>query len=377
MSDTVVIGGGVIGLSLAYELATRGAEVTLLERGRPGREASRVGAGIVTAGEDEAGRPAFLDLLRSSRRLLDEWSATLLEETGVDGGLTWCGALRVAIGEDEAEVLDRRAEAWRAAGIGTTSLDPSEVRELEPALAPSVTRAHRVPGEGMIDNPRHLEALTAACVRRGVRLLEGTPVTGFEKAGGRLRAAVTPGGPIPGDAFVAAAGAWTPRLVSPLGVELPGEPVRGQIVHLEVAAHPVRRIVWRGSRYLVPRQAGPLLVGSTMERAGFDARPTAEGVATLIGFARETVPELAGAAFARAEAGLRPGSADGLPFLGRAEGTEGLENLWVATGHSRSGIELSAGSARALADRLEGAGPDVDLAPFDPDRFRPDPMPTG
>jgi glycine oxidase len=160
--------------------------------------------------------------------------------------------------------------------------------------------------------------------------------------------------------------------VAPLGIDLPGEPLRGQIVHLELLAHPVRRIVWRGSRYLVPRPASPLLVGSTMERAGFDARPTAEGVESLLGFARETVPALAGAAFVRAAAGLRPGSADGLPYLGRAVGSGGLENLWIAAGHSRSGIELSAGSARALADLLAGAsteaGPEVDLSPFDPER---------
>ena len=366
MERAIVIGGGVIGLSLAYELAAGGGfQVVVLERGEPGREASWAGAGILTPAGDAAAAP--VDRLRAlSLRLIAEWSERLRAETGIDNGFLRCGALQVATGDQEAAALDAEAERWRADGIAVETPTAGEVRRLEPRLAPDLARVYRLPEGAQLRNPWHLRALAAACVRRGVELATGTPALGFEGRGGRVERVSTPSGPVAGDRFVLAAGPWSPALAADAGVELPGTPVRGQIVLLESAAPLVSHVVWSRSRYLVPRPEGPLLIGSTEEDAGFDARPTAAGVADLLALARRLVPAAGGAAFARAWAGLRPGSPDAVPVLGPAPG---WDNLYLATGHFRSGFELSAGSARLLGRLLRGEQPELPLAPFAVERF--------
>lgn len=376
MERVIVVGGGVIGLSIAYELAAGGGfEVVLLERGELGREASWAGAGILTAAGDRARAP--VDRLRAlSARVIGEWSERLLADTGVDNGFRRCGSLHVAAageGADEAVArLDAEAEGWRADGVTVETPGQEETARLEPLLTADLARVYRLPGGCQIRNPSHLRALAVGCARRGVELCTGTPASGFERRGGRVTAVRTARGPVAGDRFVLAAGAWSPALAEGAGLALPGKPVRGQIVMLETPAPLIRHVVWSGSRYLVPRPDGRLLVGATEEDAGFDRRPTAQGVAGLLALAHRLVPAAAGAVFDRAWGGLRPGSPDALPVLGPAPG---FDNLWLATGHFRSGFELSAGSAVVLARSLRGERPEVALEPFSPTRFSAEPGP--
>lgn len=366
MARVVILGGGIIGLSLAYELSRRGVGARVLERREPGREASWAGAGILTpAGGDGARRP--IDRLRAlSLARLDEWSRDLRTETGIDNGFLKCGSLRLALSDREVADLDREAASWRAEGVEIHQVSVERRRELAPALGAEVTRAYHLPGEAQVRNPRHLRALTVAACRRGVTVDSGTPATGFVEEGARVRAVTTPRGPVEGDAFVVACGAWSPPLLEAVGLELPGEPVRGQIVLLDAGTPPLGQVLWWGPRYVVPRPDGRVLVGSTQERTGFDRSPTAGGVRGILDAARRLVPQLEGASFVRAWAGLRPGTHDDHPYLGAVPGRE---NLWVATGHLRAGLELSAGTAVVLADLIEGRTPPVPVEPFLPQRF--------
>lgn len=370
MERVIVIGGGVIGLSLAYQLASGGDfRVTVLERGELGREASWAGAGILTAAGERPRAP--VDRLRAlSARVIGEWSERLLADTGVDNGFRRCGSLHVVAGGEGAEEavarLDAEAEGWEADGVAVERPSIEEVARLEPRLAADLARVYRLPGGCQIRNPRHLRALAVGSARLGVELRTGTPATGFERSGGRVTAVATPRGPVAGDRFVLAAGPWSPSLAEGAGVPLPGTPVRGQIVMLETPAPLLRHVVWSGSRYLVPRPEGRLLIGATEEDAGFDRRPTAGGVAGLLALAHRLVPSSAGAVFDRAWGGLRPGSPDALPVLGPAPG---LDNLYLATGHFRSGFELSAGTAVVMAQLLRGERPELPLEAFSPGRF--------
>jgi glycine oxidase len=275
MSDLIIVGGGVIGLAIAYELAGEGVAVRLVERGEPGREASWAGAGILTPAST-AGARAPIDRLRAlSLELTPPWVEAIHEATGLDPGYRRYGALYLAAGDAELEELERAAAGWAAQGVEAEPLTAAAARRLEPALGPGFDRAYLLPGEAQVRNPRLLAALAEACRRRGVTLDTGCEVTGLRVEGRRVTALDTAAGPIPGDRFVLAAGAWTPALAAGAGIELAGEPVRGQLVLLDAPAPPFRHNLWSGERYAVARDDGRVLVGSTMERAGFDKRPTA------------------------------------------------------------------------------------------------------
>jgi glycine oxidase len=361
-----IAGAGVIGLSLAYELAGRGARVTVLERGQPGREASWAGAGILSPASPAAREP--LDRLRAlSLERMARWSRELLAATGIDNGYRRSGALELASTAEEVAALREAASRWRAQGVTATEIPPVLLRNLEPALSPDIALACELPGEAQIRNPRHVRALVAACQARGVTIRCESPVTAIEARAGRVTGFTTAEGSVGGDLFVVSAGPWSAEPLQSLGVSLAIGPVRGQIVLLACPAPPFRHVLWEGERYLVPRDDGRVLVGSTEEDAGFAAVPTAAGVAGLLALAQRLVPSLAAARFERAWAGLRPAPRkdERLPFIGAVPG---YPNLFVGAGHFRAGFELSAGTAVVLAELLLGETPSVPLEAFRLDR---------
>lgn len=389
MRDIVIIGAGVVGLSLAYELSRRGAEVTVLERGAIGREASWAGAGMLPPGSIEKARHP-IDLLRGhSAALMQQWSAELHEATGIDNGYRRCGGLEVALGEHEVTPLREVAQVWQAEGTRLQECAPADLAHLEPALSSAVRLAYHMPDQAQVRNPRHTKALSAACVARSVQLRTGAMVSGFATKAGRVTGVHTPAGEVTGDMFVVATGAWSAGVLRELGVTVRVKPIRGQIVLLSLPAPPFHCVLIAGARsvfpppesppqadlrhaggcrgacYLVPRPDGRILVGSTEEDAGFDARPTPAGVHGLLEFAFELVPGLRDAHYERAWAGLRPGSADGLPYLGRAPQ---YENLFIATGHFRDGLQLSAGTALVMTQLICGEPTSVPLEAFRVDR---------
>lgn len=356
-SDVLILGGGVIGLTCAYYLAREGVRVEVVDKGDFGQEASWAGAGVLIPGDPARASTPFYRLRADSVALFPALSAELRERTGIDNGYRHCGGLEIV-----ASAADGCGKyEWRGEGVASELLAGPSLRRLEPQLAADIQQAYSLPDMAQVRNPRHLQALVAACHGLGVGLRAGCPVHGLERSGERIAAARTGVGALTADRFVVAAGAWSDGLLEPFGLRLGIHPVRGQIALLHTEAPLFQRIVCQGKRYLVPRPDGRVLVGSTEEDAGFDKRPTAGAVADLLRFAVALVPALAEAPVERCWAGLRPASPDGLPYLGAAPG---VANLFVAAGHFRSGIQLSPITGLLMKELLLGQESTLPLGPF-------------
>lgn len=358
--DVLIIGGGVIGLTTAYFLAREGARVEVLDKSDFGQEASWAGAGILPPSHPRHARTPFDQLRAQSNVLFPGLSAELRERTGIDNGFLRCGGLEFFGRQDEAA-----EQEWRGDGIVFELVDDQQLRRLEPALASGLSQAYHLPELAQLRNPRHVKALLAGCVSYGVHLRPGCAVHGFERQGERIIALRTDLGHIAAGQFLLAAGAWTDALLDQVGWRPGIHPVRGQIALLNTRAPLFRRVLMEGARYLVPRPDGRVLVGSTEEDAGFDKRTTAGAIRELLTLAARLVPALADAHLERCWAGLRPGSPDGLPFLGPVSD---FGNLFVAAGHFRAGIQLSPGTALVLKELLLGQPLTVSLTPFRLDR---------
>ena len=343
----IVVGAGVLGLMCARELTRAGARVTIVDRGRAGGESSWAGGGILS--------PLLPWRCAEALRPLVRWSQArypaLMRElaaTGPDPQWTRSGLL----------ILDPDAAG---AGVGNF-VAGARLRALAPWLAPQFSGpAVWLPEVAQVRNPRLTAALVAALRAGGAELREACAVRGFQTSGGRLAAVVTDQGVLETDCCVVAAGAWSGELLSGTGVELPITPVRGQMLLLHAGAPPVDRIVLQAGRYLIPRRDGRVLVGSTLESVGFDKSVTGRARTLLRDAARTLVPALGEARVEKHWAGLRPGTAQGIPFIDRHPG---IEALYVCAGHHRNGLTLAPASARLLADLvLERTGV-FDPAPF-------------
>jgi glycine oxidase len=379
-TDCCIIGGGVVGLSIARELAGRGLRVTLLARDQSRDTASWAAAGIFPPAPAFAGGGPGDALTTWSDSLHRTWAAELRAETDVDNELRRCGGLHVGGSADHLARLRAAASDWQRKGAACEWLAAADVARLEPALVAAVDGGvigggFLLPDEMSIRPPRHLEALTRSCLKRGVDIRTQAVAADFEIAAGQVQGVVTNEGRVRADRYCLAAGAWSGTLAATLGLRLETRPIRGQIALLRLPRQVLTRVVNLGLDYLVPRDDGRLLVGSTIEDAGFDATTTADAVERLLHVAARLLGELPGAHVEQAWAGLRPGSADGLPSLGRVPG---LSNAYVAAGHFRAGLHQSTGTAVLLADLITGTAPAIDPAPFDPARsIIPEEAPRG
>lgn len=381
MTDCCIIGGGIIGLSIARELAGRGASVRVLARGDARDSASWAAVGIFPPAPEYPGIQPNAALTAWSDRLHRRWATELLDETGIDNGLRRCGGLHVARDAAAMQRLMATAADWVARGTRCHELDAPALAACEPVLAGAVERGGLVggfllPDEQSIRSPRHLRALEESCRLRGAVVTRGAEVVAVRRSGGHVTAVVAnvAGGSEIVDArhFILAAGAWTGALGERWGLRVATRPIRGQIALLELPRQVLTRVVNRGLDYLVPREDGHLLVGSTIEDAGFEPTPTADAIARLMRMARDLVGEAAGVTPSRTWAGLRPGSADGLPTIGPVPG---LDNAFVAAGHFRAGLHQSTGTAVMIADLVSGGTPLVDPRAFAADRAEAPPNP--
>jgi len=364
MTDVVIIGGGVVGLSLAYELAGQGASVKVIEQGGLGREASWAGAGILPPGNPEHAESPIDRLRAESAARWPALSQRLLDETGVDNGFRNCGGIILSLSGPSNQLADEVAQ-WGLEGVEAVELSVEELALQEPALSQAVVAAYRLPGLSQVRNPRHLKALIAGCLSRGVQMVVGEPVVALDREQGKVVAAVTPVGEHRAGQFCICGGAWSRRLLDEAHIDVEIEPVRGQIVQLSCMPLPFQQVIEVGSRYLVPRPDGLVLVGSTEERVGFEKGNTAAAVSGLIEFAVDVCPELARARFERAWSGLRPRTADSLPLMGAVPGAE---NLYVAAGHFRSGLQQSPGTALLLRQVMLGQETTIPLEGFSCER---------
>ncbi len=351
-----IVGGGIIGLLSAYELAASGERVVILDRQTVGREASWAGGGILSPLYPWRYPEVIDPLARWSQTYYPRLTEMLRTETGIDPEWRRCGLL-ILDAEDSATGL-----AWSTAhGLSAERLDRSQVSAVEPRLQLRSDAALRLPEVAQVRNPRLLQALKRQLQAMGVELRENVTVTGFDSVSQHLVGIRTNGGTLPADRCVLAAGPWSATLLSAVGLDLPLRPVRGQMLVLKGGIPPFSHILLRESRYLIPRSDGQILVGSTQEEEGFDKSITPDARALLLAAAHSMVPGLGDWHVEHHWAGLRPGSPDGVPYIGQHPEIRGL---YVNTGHFRNGIVLAPASARLIADLALSRRPLLD-----PDQF--------
>lgn len=372
MNDLVVIGGGVIGLSLAYEMSGRGAKVSVVDVSQPG-QASRAGAGILVPTNERTAIHPLEKIRGLSSRLHAQWSQQLFAETGIDNGYLECGGVYVARTPGEVAALHGVIEDWVDQEIEHELLGPRQLADrLPPVTALKTTlrptTAVWVASESQIDNPAHVQALFQACDLRGVELLTNCDRIELSEERENSAAVRVDGQPVVAAACCVAAGAWSEQLLSPFNCSMSMLPVRGQMVLFKLDHQIFEPIIYEGSRYVVPRKDGRVLAGATVEEAGFDPTTRSADVDELVAFAHSLIPELNESSFQKCWAGLRPATFDGFPYMGRIPG---LSNAFVSTGHFKAGLHLSIGSAVVMADLIEGKSATLDLSPFDPARVVP------
>lgn len=357
MSDVLIIGGGVIGMMLARELAQAGARITLIDRNACAQESSWAGGGIVSPLYPWRYPEPVTRLATWSQSSYVHLAQELLEETGYDPELRQKGMLMVAV-EDQEEALAWAEKYHRP----LRKVDADFLYQKEPNLAPGQKEALWMPEVCSIRNPRLGRSLRESLlINPNVTLLEHSSVTEFELKGDKVVAVVTEKGRLAADRVVIAAGAWSAKLLALVDKSLPVEPVHGQMMLFKTEPGLVNRVVLKGGRYVIPRNDGRVLVGSTLERIGFEKRTTNAAAKSLHETAIDIIPELARYRVEHHWSGLRPGSPKGIPYIGLVPG---FENLYMNAGQYRNGLVLAPASTRLLTDIMLGRDTIISPEPY-------------
>jgi glycine oxidase len=369
-ADVIVIGGGVIGCAIAFRLAQARLSVVVLDRGEPGCEASAAAAGMLAPQGELTEPEAFSALCMASRELYPRFAEEVEDSSGQKVHYRQDGSLLVALDEKQADELLEIYRRQTPRGFGLELLEAGEVHRRFPGLAPQLLTGLFVPGDHWIDNERLMSALVKSCQRQGVRIEAQRAATRFRMKNRRVESVEvthtsTPDrAPYSAATFILAAGCWSHELVSPLGMALPLQPCRGQMLEFE-APEELPLVVRAGLHYLVPRPERRILVGTTAEYVGYKKWVTGEGLRSILEGAGRLAPLLNQLRFRRAWAGLRPDTADHLPILGYGE----LENLIFATGHFRNGILLAPVTAQLISELVLTGSTSRPLNTYRPARF--------
>ena len=357
-AQTVVVGGGVIGLLCAYELVCAGRAVTVLEKGQVGAEASWAAGGILSPLHPWRYPAPVTALARFGGRAYPGLCRSLHAASGVDPEWTPSGLLR--LGADETE----RALSWAAQfGVALEATSTAQHRKRAPLASDEA--ALWFADVAQVRSPRLLQALKGALVAAGVAVHEQAPVERLLWRGSHVSGVIVKGEELAAENVIVAAGPWSHALLADYGLPLPVHPVRGQMIRIEAPPGLLNTMVLKGGHYLVPRRDGAVVVGSTLEEAGFEKEVTAAARTELQDFAGGLLPALASCPVTHQWAGLRPSSPEGIPFIG--EHPE-LTRLFVNTGHFRNGIVLAPGSARLMVDLIVQRSPCLDPEPYRLDR---------
>jgi glycine oxidase len=357
MTDFIVVGGGLSGMLVARELSAGGLGVTLLERGELGKEASWAGGGILSTLYPWRYPDAVTALAQWSQRHFPGFSDELREETGIDP--EWLQSGLLIPGSEETVSALRWAQRW---DVALERVAAERLAELEPGLAPGAEEGLWLPLVAQVRNPRLLKALARSLEMRGVVIRTHAQVLELLDRGGGTQGVRTKDEILHAAGVVVTAGAWTASLLDNLqGPDWRIEPVRGQMLLFHAEPGQVRHIVLKDSHYLVPRRDGRVLAGSTLEYVGFDKSTTREAYDELHAAALALIPMLASCPVEQHWAGLRPGSPEGIPWIGEHPGHRGL---YINAGHFRNGVVTGPASARLLADMILGRPPCVDPTPY-------------
>ncbi|MCY7344811.1 MAG: glycine oxidase ThiO [Pyrinomonadaceae bacterium] len=368
MTEVLIIGGGVIGLSIARQLHKKGVrQITILERGRTGGEASGAAAGMLAAQAETNEADDFFYLCHDSNRLYPNFARELFDETGVDIELETSGTLYLAFTDSDEREIRHRFDWQRAAKLSVEHLSAENVRKLEPFVSPEVREALFFPNDWQVENRKLLAALQKYAALNQIEIIENAAVERLIIKNGKIVGAATANQTYAAETVVLATGAWT-SLIKADGFSLPQvKPVRGQMICFQTAKRLFQRVIYSPRGYLVPRLDGRILIGATVEEVGFDKNTTASGTEFLRETALEIAPSLVNLSIADKWAGLRPFAADGLPVLGAFPE---IENLFAATAHYRNGILLAPVTAEIMADKIVGKIESKYLKAFGPRRFQ-------
>jgi glycine oxidase len=335
--DVAIVGAGIIGCSIAFELAKAGMQVCVLERGGIGEESSAAAAGMLSGQHGVTNLGARYQLHVEARELHGQLADDLREQTGIDVGFCRWGLLELLFTPGEVRAADRCCAIQTQAGLRVECLSREATLALEPALAPDLQGSIRYVDEAHVHNGRLTIALAEAARRTGAELRSGAPALALIRERERVVGVQTSTETVYAEAVIVANGAWSSDLIRPLGLMLPVKPMRGQMLAVRTVPRAVSQIIYGRHMYLVPRPDGETLVGATVEDVGFRKEVTLEGLEELIQAGRHIAPGMMGQPVIRTWAGLRPGSPDGLPLVGPVAG---LPGLILAVGHHRNGILL-------------------------------------
>ncbi len=358
----VIVGGGVIGMMQARSLALEGVSVTLIERGLCGKEASWAGGGIVSPLYPWRYDAAVTALAQWSQQFYANLAESLEAESGISPELFHHGLMVLSV-DDEDDALQ-----WGKDSRRLRQIEKDEIYQLEPELREGFSSALWMPQVSSIRNPRLVKSLRGSLARLpGVSVVEGESMEAFLQSNGRITGIQTSQNSYEADVTVVAAGAWAGELLAKLSLALPVEPVKGQMVLLQGEPGRVRRVVLRDGKYVIPRRDGMILAGSTLEHCGYDKSTTDQAREALLDMAIDLFPQLADFTLAGHWAGLRPGVAGGIPFIGAVEQYPGL---FLNTGHFRNGLVLAPASVQLLTCLLTEQEPPFDAEPYRPNRLQ-------
>jgi glycine oxidase len=358
MQDVIVIGGGVIGLAIARQLAGR-KSVLLLDRGSTGQGTSRAAAGMLTPLSEADDQGPFFQLSRASHAMYDAFVRNLEDETNLDCAYSKEGLLNLASTEASAAALRYRYEWQKKAGFEVELLSGDAVHKFEPLVTAPITAAVFIPGDRSVAPRRLVNALRESCFKRGVEMRLGVRVEAICPNAVRVGHVTLEAAHI-----IVASGVWSAEF-SGLNPPIPVYPRKGQILSLGMPAGAFRHMIRWGSSYFVPRPTGELIVGATNEDAGFDMSNTPAGLGHLLNEAQQISSHAGHYPILEMWSGLRPATPDGLPILGPSA----VPGVWYATGHYRNGVLLAPITALIMRELIENGKASHPIEPYAPSRF--------
>lgn len=362
MSDILIIGGGIIGMLTARELSLAGIKVTIIEQSEAGHESSWAGGGIISPLYPWRYSDAVSALAKWGQAFYPELIGEINSETGLDAELVQNGLLMF---DNEQEVALSWAKKWQS---NLQVIDSKQIYELEPELSPDLVQGKQsiwMPDVRQVRNPRLVKATKKYLLKQGVSFSEQTEVTGFIQKNNKVVGITSTSGDIAADKVLLAGGAWSGNLLKNININLEVEPVKGQMILFKTEPGKIKRITLSQDRYVIPRQDGRVLVGSTLEHTGFDKTITSDAREELMAEAFRMFPCLKEAEVEHHWAGLRPGSIDGIPYICTVTD---LEGLFLNTGHFRNGVVLGPASARLVADLILNRPPILEAGAYELDR---------